>query len=68
MKLNRIKEFLDKERRSQSWLAKEINISRGTVSKLCKPESNVSIQRIYEIAEALGVSPCDLLIEPKKEE
>ena len=67
MKYNRIRDVIDNQGRTQSWVAKQLGVSRNSINKLCTNSSQPSLKRLYEIARVLGVSPCDLLIEPKKE-
>lgn len=59
--MNRIKEVLTAKGKNQSWLADQIGVSRQIVSKYCANENQPLIETLFDIAEALGVTPADLL-------
>ncbi len=59
--MNKIKEVLKNEGRSQTWLAEQIGKSRSAVSEYCHNRSQPSVSTLLIIAKTLNVSPCDLL-------
>ena len=61
MKYNRIRDVLQIKDKSQAWLAREMGISRNSINKLCSNSAQPSLKRLFEIAEILDVSPCELL-------
>lgn len=65
-KMNRIQEVLERERRSQSWLADElvkkgISVTRQTINSYCNNKEQPRLDRLAEIADVLGVSPKSLI-------
>jgi len=50
---------------SQEYLGLRLNISQNAYSKIEIGQSNISLQRIFEIAEVFEVEVCDL-IDTKK--
>lgn len=46
---------------SQEYLGLRLNISQNAYSKIEIGQSNVSLQRIFEIAEVFEVEVCDLI-------
>ncbi|MEM6320631.1 MAG: helix-turn-helix transcriptional regulator [Bacteroidota bacterium] len=60
-KLNRIKEVLKNQGRSQSWLADQLEVSKNAVNSLCSNRSQPSLKKLNEIADILQVDVCDLL-------
>lgn len=54
-----------KKNYSQQNMADELDISQAAYSKLERDETEISIQRIYAIAEILEISPFELLPKPK---
>ena len=50
---------------SQQNMADELNISQAAYSKLERDETVMSLERIYEIAEILEISPFSLMPKPK---
>lgn len=60
---NRIKEVLVRKKRTNGWLAKELKVSRTTVSRWCTNDSQPSFENLYKIADVLGVHVCELLVD-----
>ena len=58
---NTIQEHLEKAERSVNWLARKTGITRITLGKYLKGETEPTITRLKIIADVLGVPPCDLL-------
>ncbi|GAA4326707.1 hypothetical protein GCM10023149_29680 [Mucilaginibacter gynuensis] len=50
---------------NQEYMAFELNISQSTYSKMERDESEITLTRIYEIAEILEISPFILMPKPK---
>ena len=63
--MNRIKEILKEQGRTQTWLAKKIGKSYVVVTKYCNNHTQPSILILAEIANALDVDVRELLIPTK---
>lgn len=61
--MNRIKEVLKEKGISQAWLAKKLDKSYNTINEYARNVRQPSIGDLYKIANILGVSAKDLLIE-----
>ena len=61
MQLNRLKEILDSKGISQTWLAKQLNKSFGTVNAWCLNKSQPSLGTLYRISEVISVDMRDLI-------
>ncbi|HAY3551857.1 helix-turn-helix transcriptional regulator [Flavobacterium plurextorum] len=61
--MNRIKEVLKEKGISQAWLAKKLDKSYNTINEYARNVRQPSIEDLYKIANILGVSAKDLLIE-----
>lgn len=55
-----VKKELKKMGRNQSWLARELDLSRQSVSKICEKE-HIKTDVLQEIAKILNVKMTDLL-------
>jgi transcriptional regulator with XRE-family HTH domain len=64
--MNRIKEILQSQGRSQTWLAKHVGKSYVIVTNYCNNKSQPSIQTLHKISEILSVDIRDLLDTGKK--
>lgn len=64
-RLNRIKEVLEEQGRSQTWLAKKLGKARQAVNGICNNHHQPSLNLLYEIAEILDVKPSELLGDGK---
>ena len=66
-----IKHFLHEREKSQSWLAEEMGIGAGTISRWMTGQFEPEISQINKLAKALGIQPHELLIDydakPQKE-
>ena len=62
-----IKLFRVKAGYTQEALARELNVSLSLISRLENGNTMVSIERMLEIAQILGVKPGDILNEPLSE-
>ena len=61
MQLNRLKEILDSKGISQTWLAKQLNKSFGTVNACCLNKTQPSLETLHNISEILSVDMRDLI-------
>jgi transcriptional regulator with XRE-family HTH domain len=61
--LNRIKDELKKQGKTQAWLAGVLDVEYQTISRYANNRRQPSIEMLYRIARALKVSPKDLLRE-----
>lgn len=64
--MNRIKEVLTEQGRSQTWLADKINKSYVVVTNYCNNNTQPTIPVLIQIAKALDVDVRELLISTKK--
>lgn len=64
--MNRIKEVLKDQGRSQTWLADKIEKSYVVVTNYCNNHTQPSIPVLKKIAEVLDIDIRELLISTKK--
>ena len=64
--MNRIKEVLKDQGRTQTWLAQKINKSYVIVTNYCNNNSQPSIEVLRKIAKVLDVDVRELLEPTKK--
>lgn len=64
--MNRIKEVLKDQGRTQTWLAQKINKSYVIVTNYCNNNSQPSIEVLRNIAKVLDVDVRELLEPTKK--
>lgn len=62
-KLNRIKEVLREQGRTNKWLSAQLGKNEVTVSRWCRNVQQPDLETLYRIARTLGVGVCALLIE-----
>ena len=62
---NRIKAVLAERRKSNNWLAEELNMNRTTVSKWCRNDMQPRIETLFQIANVLDVDVRELLVSSK---
>jgi putative transcriptional regulator len=65
MKMNRIKEVLFQQERTQAWLAEKIGKSYVVVTNYCNNKTQPSIPVLRQIAKVLDVDVRELLIPTK---
>lgn len=65
IKMNRIKDVLKEQGRTQAWLAEKIDKSYVVVTNYCNNNSQPSIPILREIAKALDVDIRELLVPTK---
>ncbi len=63
--MNRIKEVLKEQGRTQTWLAEKISKSYVIVTNYCNNNAQPSIQVLTAIAKVLDVDIRDLLVPTK---
>jgi len=64
--VNKIKEILESQGRTQTWLAKQIDKSYVVVTNYCNNNKQPSIPLLYQIAKILDVDVRELLKKSKK--
>jgi putative transcriptional regulator len=62
-KLNRIKEVLREQGRTNKWLATQMDKTEVTVSRWCRNVQQPDLETLYRIAQTLGVGVRTLLVE-----
>lgn len=65
VKMNRIKDVLQAQGRSQTWLAEQIGKSYVVVTNYCNNNSQPSIPVLRDIAKELDVDVRELLVSTK---
>lgn len=65
IKMNRIKDVLKEQGRTQTWLADQIEKSYVVVTNYCNNNSQPSIPVLRDIAKALDVDVKELLVSTK---
>jgi DNA-binding XRE family transcriptional regulator len=63
---NRVKAVLAEERKTNMWLAEQLEMSPNTVSKWCTNQMQPTIETLFRIANVLNVEARDLLVNSKK--
>lgn len=63
--MNRIKEVLEGQGRSQTWLAEQIGKSYVVVTNYCNNKAQPSIPILRDIAKVLDVDVRELLVSTK---
>lgn len=59
--INRIKVVLVDKRKTNKWLAEQLDVAQSTVSKWCTNDAQPSLDTLMQIARLLEVKPDDLL-------
>jgi len=62
---NRIKAVLAERRKSNNWLADELDMNRTTVSKWCRNDMQPRVETLFQIANVLDVDVRELLVSNK---
>jgi transcriptional regulator with XRE-family HTH domain len=65
--MNRIKEVLKEQGRTQTWLAEKIGKSYVVVTNYCNNNTQPSIQVLREISQVLDVDIRELLVPTKND-
>lgn len=66
--MNRIKEVLKEQGRTQTWLAEKIEKSYVVVTNYCNNNAQPSIEVLRKIATVLNVDVRELLVSTKDDE
>ena len=64
--MNRIKEVLERQGRSQKWLASKIGRSNNSVNSYVQNRTQPSMELLYLIAETQEIDIKELIISNKK--
>ena len=64
-RINRIKEILVIQGKSQKWLAGQLNISTTAMAAICNNKSQPHLKDLKKIAEILDVDIRELLVPTK---
>ena len=64
--INKIKEVLFFQKKSQKWLAEQLGISTNAMTALCNNKSQPHLKDLKKIAQILDVDICELLYTTKK--
>ena len=62
-KLNRIKEVLREQGRTNKWLAAQMDKTEVTVSRWCRNVQQPDLETLFRIARTLNVRVSELLVE-----
>jgi putative transcriptional regulator len=62
-KYNLIKEVLEKQGKTQTWLAEKLDVDFLTINRYANNNRQPSIERLYQIAKLLKVSARELIVE-----
>lgn len=65
--MNRIKEVIEDQGRSQRWLANKLGKSYNMVNSYAQNRQQPRLEVLYEIAKILDIDVSELLIPTKKE-
>lgn len=65
--LNRLKVVLAEKKRTNKWLAEQLEKDPATVSKWCTNAAQPGLETLFNIAECLEVRVSELLNEPEVE-
>ena len=65
--INRIKAVLAEKRRTNKWLAEQLNKDQATVSKWCTNKAQPGLETLIQIAKCLDVDIRELIVRTKKE-
>lgn len=63
--LNRIKSVLADQGKTNLWLAETLGKNKSTVSKWCTNDQQPTLDTLFDIADALGVDVCELLVNKR---
>lgn len=61
--MNRIKEVLAEQRKTQTWLAEQLDMEFRSITRWCNNDAQPSLENIFKTAKVLGVSPRLLIPE-----
>ena len=64
--MNKLQALLKKHERSKLWLANQLDITKSTMNTWCTNRSQLSLEKLYKVAEILNVNMTDLLVTKKQ--
>lgn len=64
--LNRIKSVLADKDKTNIWLAEKLGKNKSTISKWCTNDQQPTLDTLFDIASALNVSVCELLVTKQR--
>lgn len=64
--INRIKLVLVEKKRSNKWLAEQLEIDPSTVSRWCTNDMQPSLETLVSVAKVLDVDARELIVSTKK--
>jgi DNA-binding XRE family transcriptional regulator len=64
--LNRIRVVLAEKDRANKWLAQQLDVTEGTISKWCSNKVQPSLETLAEIGQVLNVDISELLNRTKE--
>ena len=64
--INRIKAVLAERRKTNKWLAEQLNKDQATVSKWCTNKAQPGLETLILIAKKLDVDIRELIVQTKK--
>jgi len=67
-KLNRVREILEEQGRTQTWLAKKLGLTFATVNGWYNNRKQLYLPDSVKAAEILEVAPADLIVDGTKKE
>ena len=62
---NRIKAVLAEQRKTNNWLADQLDMNRTTVFKWCRNEMQLRVETLFQIAKVLDINVRELLVPTK---
>jgi putative transcriptional regulator len=62
-KYNLIKEVLEEQGKTQTWLAEKLDVDFLTINRYANNNRQPSIEKLYQIAKVLKVSARELIVE-----
>ncbi|MEN0003937.1 MAG: helix-turn-helix transcriptional regulator [Bacteroidota bacterium] len=68
LELNCIRAVLNEQGRTQTWLAKKLDLTFATVNAWCNNRSQPYLTDLVKAAEVLEVAPADLIVDGTKKE
>lgn len=66
--LNQIRAVLEGQEKTQTWLARKLDLAYGTVNAWCNNRSQPYLTDLVRIAKVLEVAPADLIVNGSKKE
>lgn len=63
--INRIKAVLAEQRRTNKWLAEQLDKDQATVSKWCTNTAQPGLETLMKIAECLDIDMRELIVRTK---